>query len=1305
MTGQLLITLSSGTVGLNVRQTASGRILFAQDELRSSGTLIVTGASTLRGAATLTSTLNVTGNTTIDTNTLFVDASGNKVGILTITPDSALEVVGTASGDILFATKELRSSGTLVVQGNARFKNTLTLNGVTYTFPAADGASGTTLKTAGNGTLVWSTDRNDGASSFTQTTADARYVNTSGDTMTGQLLITLSSGTVGLNVRQTASGRILFAQDELRSSGRLVVTGASTFNSTMTIAAGSHFLASASAAAEKITRATTAVDTGGDVGKFSSIAIATDGTPIISYYDQTNADLKVTKCGNAACSTGNTTTTIDSTGDVGQYSSIAIGSDGYAVISYYDATNTDLKVAKCTNATCSTSSISTFSSANNIGAGTSIAIGWDGNPIIAYYDATNDDLIVTKCGTTSCASGNTTTSTVTTGTVGRNPSIAIGTDGMPSIAYQETGVGQVMYSKCSNVACTATFADQTITTGGFGISLMFRANGLPMIFHATQVNALNVVTCTDTQCATSAARNIATNAASGSAIMGNDGMAIFSYYGTLAGDLMIAKCRDSSCDTDPTATSVDSSAALMGQFTSIALGADGNPVVSYYAGTAQDLRVARCANPSCSAASGSGSLTGIGSDIGSRGQYFRNIYAAQYWGREFQIADFADLAENYRTLDPTIAAGDIVAVATGTVVRKADAPYDPAAIGIVSTKAGITLGKETGSIPVALVGRIPVKVMRTGSSSAIEIGDAIAPSQIPGFGMKADRAGHVVGTALEDMSDWSSSRCQRIDSPDDIVWPIDNGTNQHHPCFWMPGSGGPMYFGKIMSFARTTWHEPALEILTGDDIPQIEGGLVGSGAVSLESMSGATLEVEDGNATALRALRDEVTDALDAQISRFSILSDRMSAIDARLTALSGSIVPAPSVDDAFVLPEDLALSGSLRAEEVSADSLALESTLIVGGMARIGGDLHLDGSLIASSLTVPQGLTIDGTTTISGPLSAASGSTIRGTLVLDGDLDLRNGTIRTPSILSIERLMVKEALHVIGPMTIEGLAQFLGDVDVHGTLRLSTRQAGYAVVPTSQTGTIVTFGSGGFANTPIITATPDHPVVFAITAATQTGFTIELGWPMKTDVRLSWIAIPTLEPPVYPEGSASINGIAFPVDHRGVPISSSLIWNACIDQRQPLDGEGNPFNCARYHDRDSWEHPDLHMFFLWDESVSPPRLTLPDGYVAVMQADGPDGMDLGSFSSSTSSASSAGTGTELTPPIEERTSSSRSLEQVDTSSGIIVDPPSSETSVTEELPVEPTLPPILEEETKSSESSASSEVPVENEVLAESIP
>jgi hypothetical protein len=204
---------------------------------------------------------------------------------------------------------------------------------------------------------------------------------------------------------------------------------------------------------------TTVDDPANDVGAASAIAIGQDGYPVISYYDSTDKALKVAKCVNAACTGTSTITTVDDHASewLGSMSSITIGQDGFPVISYW-AEGT-LKVAKCVNAACTGSSTITVldddPSTDLVGYYTSIAIGQDGFPVISYHNQTARTLKVAKCVNAAC-SGNSILSTVddpNVNQVGQDTSIAIGQDGIPVISYYDLTAKSLKVAKCARATC------------------------------------------------------------------------------------------------------------------------------------------------------------------------------------------------------------------------------------------------------------------------------------------------------------------------------------------------------------------------------------------------------------------------------------------------------------------------------------------------------------------------------------------------------------------------------------------------------------------------------------------------------------------------------------------------------------------------------------------------------------------------------------------------------------------------------------------------------------------------------------
>jgi hypothetical protein len=131
----------------------------------------------------------------------------------------------------------------------------------------------------------------------------------------------------------------------------------------------------------------------------------------------------------------------------------------------------------------------------------------------------------------------------------------------------------------------------------------------------------------------------------------------------------------------------------------------------------------------------------------------------------------ADVAESYPVSESGLEAGDIVALGSEKVslfntednsgsetkiggLVKASSQYKNI-LGVISTKPGFLLsGQTASSVPVALAGRVPVKVSL--ENGPIHTGDYLALSTTTsGVAAKAIVSGNVVGIALQDYTDVS----------------------------------------------------------------------------------------------------------------------------------------------------------------------------------------------------------------------------------------------------------------------------------------------------------------------------------------------------------------------------------------------------------------------------------------------------------------------------------------------------------------------------------------------------------------------
>lgn len=202
------------------------------------------------------------------------------------------------------------------------------------------------------------------------------------------------------------------------------------------------------------------------------------------------------------------------------------------------------------------------------------------------------------------ASGNSIVAVDTADNVGASTSIEIDADGNPVVSYRDISNNYLKLLRCGNPTCTAgnTIAtpDTSGTVSGSPTSLELDADGIPIVSYFDINNGdLKLLHCGNPACTagnTIATREALANAGIGSSLaLDADGNPIVSYRDITNGDLRVLHCSDPACLGGNTITSP----AMMNYgMTSMALDAAGNPVVSYTLNG--ELQVLHCGDPTCS---------------------------------------------------------------------------------------------------------------------------------------------------------------------------------------------------------------------------------------------------------------------------------------------------------------------------------------------------------------------------------------------------------------------------------------------------------------------------------------------------------------------------------------------------------------------------------------------------------------------------------------------------------------------------------------------------------------------------------
>jgi Bacterial Ig-like domain len=246
-----------------------------------------------------------------------------------------------------------------------------------------------------------------------------------------------------------------------------------------------------------------AVDTSGDRGAFNSLVVEPGGRVHVAYYDQTADNLRYATCASDCAAPANWQTgMIDSSGGMGPGVSLVRDAGGRLHATYYDAVGDDLRYATCGGSCQSQANweTATVDSGGDVGQYTSLAVDGAGRLHVSYYDNGSVDLRYATCGGGCTVAANWQTVTVdAAGEVGFFPSLVVqGT--RVDIAYYDLGNQDLKYATCAS-DCSVAGNWQATTVDGAGSvgaepSLRLDAAGRAhLLYYDNDGNALRYATC------------------------------------------------------------------------------------------------------------------------------------------------------------------------------------------------------------------------------------------------------------------------------------------------------------------------------------------------------------------------------------------------------------------------------------------------------------------------------------------------------------------------------------------------------------------------------------------------------------------------------------------------------------------------------------------------------------------------------------------------------------------------------------------------------------------------------------------
>lgn len=242
-----------------------------------------------------------------------------------------------------------------------------------------------------------------------------------------------------------------------------------------------------------------------------NINIGSDGFPIVAYIHKKDDDLQSDelifyKCNDLNCATGIKNVVLDGTfpnnvASGSYYFNVEVQANGNPIMV---AAPNDLsggprvRVIACTDLSCSQKTVNTITESGAVD-NVRMAVGSDGFPVVTYTNFGTGRFYFVHCTTPSC---NQYSAPIILHSAAAYANILILPDGMPAITYFKNNAGDsgLVYTKCNDLNCLSRSSVDFPPVGVYG-DLVLGADNLPIVFISSPFqDSLSTIKCQDLAC-------------------------------------------------------------------------------------------------------------------------------------------------------------------------------------------------------------------------------------------------------------------------------------------------------------------------------------------------------------------------------------------------------------------------------------------------------------------------------------------------------------------------------------------------------------------------------------------------------------------------------------------------------------------------------------------------------------------------------------------------------------------------------------------------------------------------------------